>query len=204
MLIMNTKLRAGWLAVVLLSTASWLSAQQSTVKELLTRADRQFDLYSYNLAIQTYEQVLKEEKSNAHALARIGDCNYQLNRPEKAIEWYQKAQNTYNMEVDVPLRLGKALMQTGDYDGAKDQFLLYAETDEKVGRHFADVADYAIKNAKKEGQWQVKNEAINTSSQTMVPRSTTPASRSTQPVRISFLKESLLPMHKEATPTICS
>jgi cell division septation protein DedD len=164
MLIMNTKLRAGWLAVVLLSTASWLSAQQSTVKELLTRADRQFDLYSYNLAIQTYEQVLKEEKSNAHALARIGDCNYQLNRPEKAIEWYQKAQNTYNMEVDVPLRLGKALMQTGDYDGAKDQFLLYAETDEKVGRHFADVADYAIKNAKKEGQWQVKNEAINTSS----------------------------------------
>ncbi|MFN0174806.1 MAG: tetratricopeptide repeat protein [Saprospiraceae bacterium] len=161
---MNTKLRAGWLAVAFFCAASLLSAQKSTVKELLLRADRQFDLYSYNLAIQTYEQVLKEEKTNAHALARIGDCNYQLNRPEKAIEWYQKAQNTYDMEPDVPLRLGKALMQTADYDGAKDQFLLYAETNEKVGRHFANVADYAIKNAKKESQWQVKNEAINTSS----------------------------------------
>ncbi len=168
---MNTKLRAGCLVVALLCTASLLSAQRSTlptgrqtVKELLSRADRQFDLYSYNLAIQTYEQVLQEEKTNAHALARIGDCNFQLNRPEKAVEWYQKAQNTYNMESDVPLRLGKALMQTADYDGAKDQFLLYAETDEKLGRHFANVADYAIKNAKKESQWQVKNEAINTSS----------------------------------------
>ena len=160
---MNTILRAGWLVVAFICTASLLFAQKSPINELLTRADRQYDLYSYNLAIQTYEQALKEEKSNAHALARIGDCNFQLNHPEKAVEWYQKAQNTYNMESDVPLRLGKALMQTGDYDGAKDQFLLYAETDEKVGRHFANVADYAIKNAKKEAQWQVKNEAINTS-----------------------------------------
>ncbi len=159
---MNTKFRAGYLSVLLILAAGLLHAQKSAVKELTTRADRQFDLYSYNLAIQTYEEVLKEEKSNSHALARIGDCHYQLNRPEKAIEWYQKAQNTYNMEPDVPLRLGKALMQTGDYDGAKDQFLLYMETDEKAGRHFADVADFAIKNAKKESQWQVKNEAINT------------------------------------------
>ncbi len=159
---MNTKLRAGYLIGLLLSAASILNAQKSAVNELTSRADRQFDLYSYNLAIQTYEEVLKEDKSNAHALARIGDCHFQLNRPDKAIEWYQKAQNTFNMESDVPLRLGKALMQTSDYDGAKDQFLLYTETDEKVGRHFANVADFAIKNAKKEGQWQAKNEAINT------------------------------------------
>jgi cell division septation protein DedD len=163
MLFMNTKLRAGWLAVAFFCTASLLSAQKSPVNELISRADRQYDLYSYNLAIQTYMEALELEKSNAHALARIGDCNYQLNRPEKAIEWYQKAQNTFKMEADVPLRLGRALMQTGDYDGAKDQFLLYAETDDKVGRHYAGQADYAIKNAKKESQWQIKNEAINTS-----------------------------------------
>jgi len=161
---MNTNFRAGYLAVMLLCISSALFAQKSTVTELLTRADRQFDLYAYNLAIQTYEQVLEEEKSNARALARIGDCHYQLNNPDRAVEWYQKAQNTFKMEADVPLRLGKALMQTGDYDAARDQFLLYVEVDEKVGRQFASVADYAIKNAKKESQWQVKNEAINTSS----------------------------------------
>ncbi len=159
---MNTNLRAGFLVLLFLCVTSWLSAQKSTVTELLTRADRQFDLYSYNLAAQTYEEVLKEEKSNGHALARIGDCNFQLNRPEKAVEWYQKAQNTSNMESDVPLRLGKALMLTSDYSEARDQFLLYAETDERVGRHFADLASYAIKNAKNDSQWLVKNEAINT------------------------------------------
>jgi len=166
---MNTKLRAGWLAIACLCSASLLFAQKSPVNELLSRADRQYNLYSYNLAIQTYQQALEEEKSNSHALASIGDCHFHLNHPETALEWYQKAQNTNNMESDVPLRLGKALLQTGDYDGAKDQFLLYAETDEKIGRHFANLADYAIKNVKKESQWQVKNEAINTSASDFGP-----------------------------------
>lgn len=166
---MNTNLRAGYLAIALLCATNWLFAQKVTlptdkqeIKELLSRADRQYDLYSYNLAIQTYQQVLEAEPSNSKALARIGDCNYQLNRPEKAVEWYEKAQNTNNMEADVPLRLGKALLQTGAYSDAKDQFLLYVDTDEKVGRHYANVADFALKNAKKEAQWQVKNEAVNT------------------------------------------
>lgn len=164
LLFMNTNLRAGGLALAFFGLIGVLSAQKTPVNDLLVRADRQYDLYSYNLAIQTYQQVLEQEKNNSHALARTGDAYVQLNHPEKAIEWYQKAQNTNNMESDVPLRLGKALMQTGDYDGAKDQFLLYAETDEKNGKHFAAQADYAIKNGKKDSQWQVKNEAINTSS----------------------------------------
>lgn len=166
---MNTNLRAGWLALLLFSFATGIFAQKTPVNELLTRADRQYDLYAYNLAILTYQQALAEDKSNAHALARIGDCHFQLNRPDQSLEWYRKAQNTYNMESDVPLRLGKALMQTGEYDGARDQFLLYAQVDEKVGRHFASVADYAIKNAKKESQWLVKNEAINTSAADFSP-----------------------------------
>ena len=166
---MNTNHRAGCLTLLLFSFATGLFAQKTAVNELLTRADRQYDLYAYNLAILTYQQALGEDKSNAHALARVGDCHFQLNRPEESLEWYRKAQNTYNMESDVPLRLGKVLMQTGDYDGARDQFLLYAQIDDNTGRHFANVAEYAIKNAKKESQWLVKNEAINTSAADFSP-----------------------------------
>ena len=108
--------------------------QKSTLNEDLVKADRQFALYAYNLAMQTYQQVLKEDPRNAHALARIGDCYFQLNTPAKSLEWYQKAIRQYNMEADVHLRYGKALMQTGDYSGAKDQFNAYAEADEAVGR----------------------------------------------------------------------
>lgn len=159
---MNTISRAGWVSVLLLCASGWLSAQKSTLNEDLVKADRQFALYAYNLAMQTYQSVLKEDPRNAHALARTGDCYYQLNNPEKSLEWYQKAIRQYNMEADVHLRYGKALMQTGDYDGAKDQFMAYAETDETVGNHYAAVCDYAIQNSKKESAWQVKNEPLNT------------------------------------------
>lgn len=159
---MNTIPRAGWVSVLLIFAAGWLSAQKSTLNEDLVKADRQFALYAYNLATQTYQQVLKEDPRNAHALARIGDCYFQLNNPEKSLEWYQKAIRQYNTEADVHLRYGKALMQTGDYDGAKDEFMAYAETDETVGNHYVSVCEYAIQNAKKETAWQVKNEALNT------------------------------------------
>jgi cell division septation protein DedD len=158
---MNTTIRAGWLAAAFVLAAGWLSAQKTT-REDLQRADRQFDLYAYNLAMQTYEQVLKNEPRNAHALARVGDCHYQLNHPEKALDWYQRALRQTDVSSEVLLRYGKALMQTGDYDGAEAQFKLYADENETVGRHYAEMCEYAIKTAKKESQYVVKNEALNT------------------------------------------
>lgn len=159
---MNTISRAGWVSVLLIFSAGWLSAQKSTQNEDLVKADRQFALYAYNLAMQTYQQVLKDDPRNSHALARIGDCYFQLNTPEKSLEWYQKAIRQYNMESDVHLRYGMALMQNKDYDGAKSQFLAYAEYNDAVGNHYANVSEYAALNAKKETVWQVKNEPLNT------------------------------------------
>lgn len=159
---MNTILRAGWLSGMLFCMIGSLSAQKSSINEDLVKADRQFALYAYNLSMQTYQQVLKDDPNNAHALARIGDCYYQLNNPEKALEWYQRAIRQVNMAPDVHLRYGKALMQTSNYEDARDQFLAYAEKDETVGNHYARACDYAIQNVKKESAWQVKNEALNT------------------------------------------
>ncbi len=159
---MNTISRAGWVSVLLLCTAGWLSAQKTSLNEDLVRADRQFALYAYNLAMQTYQQVLKDDPRNAHALARVGDCYYQLNTPEKSLEWYLKAIRQYNTEADVHLRYGMALMQTKAYDAAKDQFMEYAQSNEAVGNHYVSVCDYATQNSLKESAWQVKNEPLNT------------------------------------------
>ncbi|MBL7825262.1 MAG: carboxypeptidase regulatory-like domain-containing protein [Saprospiraceae bacterium] len=159
---MNTIIRAGWLSGMLICMTGLLSAQKSSVNEELIKADRQYALYAYNLAMQTYQQVLKDDPNNAHALARIGDCHYQLDHPEKSIEWYQRAIRQNNMSPDVFLRYGKALMQTGNYEEANDQFLAYAEKDETVGNHYAKACDYAIKAIKKESGWLLKNEPLNT------------------------------------------
>ncbi|MEZ4894965.1 MAG: tetratricopeptide repeat protein [Saprospiraceae bacterium] len=135
---------------------------KTTLNEDLVRADRQYDLYAYNLAMQTYQQVLKSDPGNAHALARVGDCYFQLNEPEKSIEWYKKAVNQFGTEEDLNFRYAMALLQVKDYLGAREQFLNYSLKNDAVGSHYAAYCEYASLNIKKETVWQVKNEALNT------------------------------------------
>lgn len=158
---MNTTFRAGWLMAAWFCTLSSLLAQTS-VQENLSRADKQFDLYAYNLALRTYEQVLKEQPNNAHALARTGDCYFQLNRPEEALSWYDKAVIRQDVEPEALLRYGKALMQTGDYVGARKWFMFYAEGNPTVGQHYAKMCDFALQASQKDPLFQSLNEPLNT------------------------------------------
>ncbi len=158
---MNTTFRAGWLAVLLLCIAVRLSAQ-SGVSDELVRADKQFDLYAYNLALRTYQEVLKKDPSNARAMVRVADCYFQLNKPEESLEYYQKAAQSRSATPDVLLRFGIALMHTGDYAAAKKQFRFYAEGNEQEGEHYLKMCDYAINASKKEGNYIARNEPLNT------------------------------------------
>lgn len=159
---MNTTFRAGWLfAAAFTCIAAGLTAQTS-VKEDILRADKQFDLYAYNLALRTYEQVLKQEPNNAHALARTGDCYFQLNRPQEALSWYDRAVVRSEVEPDIMFRYGKALMQTGDYVGAKKWFVLYSENNRAEGQHYAQMCDFALQAVRKDGLFQALNEPLNT------------------------------------------
>ena len=158
---MYTNFRAAWLSLAFVSATTLLAAQ-SSLSEDLQRADKQYDLYAYNLALKTYEEVLKIQPNNAHALARTGDAYFQLNRPEDALPWYDRAVKRQDVEPEALLHYGKALLQTGDYAGAKKWFQRYAETNATVGEHFVGVADYAAQTANKDGLYSVKNEALNT------------------------------------------
>ncbi|MEO6037304.1 MAG: tetratricopeptide repeat protein, partial [Saprospiraceae bacterium] len=158
---MYTNFRAAWLSLAF-ACATTLLAAQSSFSEDLQRADKQYDLYAYNLALKTYEEVLQIQPNNAHALARTGDCYFQLNRPEDALPWYDKAVKRQDVEPVALLHYGKALLQTGDYVGAKKWFSRYAETDPTVGNHYVSLCDYALQNAGKESLYAVKNEALNT------------------------------------------
>lgn len=158
---MNTTSRAGWLLVALLLAANWLTAQ-SSVQDDLQRADKQFDLYAYNLALRTYEQVLQKDPNNARALSRTADCYFQLNRPEEALPWYERAAQQYNVEPLTFLNYGKALMQTTDYVGAKKWFRVYGENNPSAAQQYINMCDYAIDVSKKEAMYTVKNEPMNT------------------------------------------
>jgi hypothetical protein len=161
--------RLSILTFLLVFTASLLSAQTQTPDEDLQRANKQYDLYAYNLAMRSYEQVLKKDPYNGHALARIADCYFQLNKPEEALPWYDKAVYQSVSSSDVLFRYGKALMYTGDYVGAKKWFTLYAADDEKKGKHYADMCDYALRTNTKDPLYAVKDEALSTASSDFGP-----------------------------------
>ena len=158
---MNTTSRAGWLLVALLLATGCLTAQ-SSVQDDLQRADKQFDLYAYNLALRTYEQVLQKDPNNARALARTADSYFQLNRIEESLPFYERAAQQYNVDPVTFLNYGKALMQTGDYVGAKKWFRVYGETNPSAAKQYINMCDYAADVAKKEAIYTVKNEPMNT------------------------------------------
>jgi cell division septation protein DedD len=169
---MNTTSRAGWLAVALLCAANAIFAQSSSITDDLARAQKQYDLYSYNLALESYKQVLTKDANNAQALSGIADCYFQLNKVDDALSWYARAVEHRSPNSDVQFRYGKVLMLKGNYDQAKRQFLEYAALNEltnTTGRHYADMCDYATKTAKQNPIYTAKNEALNTEASDFAP-----------------------------------
>lgn len=168
---MNTTSRAGWLALLLLCMAN-ISYSQTSVAEDLQRADKQFELYAYNLAMKTYKQVLDRDPNNGRALERVADCYFQLNQSEEAINWYKRAIEQREPNSDVQLRYGRVLMFRGNYDQARREFLEYASLNDnalETGRHYAEMCDFATKTAKKAAEYTARNEALNTAASDFAP-----------------------------------
>ncbi len=142
---------------------------QSNLEENLIRANKQFELGAFNLALRTYEQVLKEQPNHAQALARSGDCYFYLNRPQDAISYYERALQSNPSASEVMFSYGRALMHTGDYVGAKKWFSAYATSNATVGQHYAQMCDFALQASRREGVYKALNEPISTANADFAP-----------------------------------
>ena len=158
--VMNMKFRTMCLALLTATLSISLSAQ--TTEEYLRRADTQFDLYAYNTALNSYNEVLKSDPNNAYALGRKGDCYFQLNRPTESLPFYDRAMTLGRVDPEISFRYAQALMQTGDYIGAKRWFNFYADANPATGQHYAAMCDYATTASQRAGAFTAKNELINT------------------------------------------
>ncbi len=164
---MSASLRTGLIAV-LFHTCFALIAQVNVADEL-QRGDKQYDLYAYTIATQTFESVLKTDPNNAYAMARIGDCQMQLNRVDDAVAWYAKAVAQPGVEPDVYARYGKALMQKGDYATAQSWFEKWKTTDAANAQRYLEMCAYATQTISMEPLYQVKSEGINSPSADFSP-----------------------------------
>jgi WD40-like Beta Propeller Repeat len=142
---------------------------QSNFEEKLLLADKQYDLYAYQLAIKTYTEVLDVQPNHVHALSQLGKCHLQVADAAKAVTYFERAVALPGFDDAIPLHYGQALMMLGEYGKAKVWFGLYAENNEIQGKHFVDVSNWAAQNASAQSDYQVKSELLNTSQTDFLP-----------------------------------
>lgn len=164
---MNSKIHI--VCALLFAAVAYTTSAQTPVEETLRRADTQFDLYAYNTALNTYNEALKTDPNNSYALGRKADCYFQLNRPSEALPFYDRAVTLGQKDAEIMFRYAQALMQTGDYAGAKRWFNQYATINPAAGQHYAAMCDYANTLAQRGGMFTAKNEALNTPSADFAP-----------------------------------
>lgn len=152
----------GFLKKAVLLALAVLISTSMFAQSSLKKANKQYELKAYNIAIKSYQKVLNKQENNVTALSRIADCYRHLNQMTEASNWYEKAVAQPKVSKDVFLNYGKTLKGLEEYDKAKTWFLKYAQKDPAVGKQYARSCDFAKKNKNNPANTEISNEFINT------------------------------------------
>ena len=60
-------------------------------QNLLSKANKQYELKAYIYAIPNYLLVLQKDSDEPQALSNLADCYRMLNKMDEAEKWYSKA-----------------------------------------------------------------------------------------------------------------
>ena len=135
----------------------------------LNKANKQYELYAFNLAAKTYKAVLERQPNNAQALARLADCYYHLNRLHEACDYYSRAIEAGQTTSEIYFRYGQALKGIGKYEEARRQFERYGMVHAQAGAQYASSCDFAMNHQNDPPLYQVKREYLNTDASDFAP-----------------------------------
>lgn len=127
----------------------------------LKKANKQFELAAYNLAINSYQKVLDKDPNNLVALSRTADAYRHLNQMDQAAVWYQKAVEQKGVDPIYTFQYGQVLKALGRYEEAKEWFGVYGQTQPEIGKQYIESADFAMSIQDVPSLYEVKNEYAN-------------------------------------------
>ncbi len=158
--------RASLITFVLLMT---YSASAQNFKYFLRKANKEYELKAFNLAIDTYQEALNKRPNDAEALGRLADCFRHLNRMEEAATKYAEALSQRKFDRNHILEFAHVLKALGRFDEAKQWYEQYQVDNPTVGNHYAQTCDYAkIQQNANTGFFAI-NASINSSSSDFGP-----------------------------------
>ncbi|MGK0365556.1 MAG: tetratricopeptide (TPR) repeat protein, partial [Saprospiraceae bacterium] len=129
----------------------------------LKKANKQYELKAYELAIKSYQKFLKKKPANVVALNRIADSYRHLNNMQAAAKYYKQAVKSSKVAKEAHLNYGKVLMALGDYTEASGSFSKYVGTDPVATKQYKNSVAFAYVNRNNPITVDINNEFINTS-----------------------------------------
>ena len=135
----------------------------------LRKANKQYELGAFNVAIKSYLKVLDRQPRNIQALGRLADCYRHLNNMREAEKHFSRLTEMRNVEPEHYLNYGHVLKALGQYDAAKRYYYKYAEKYPVAGNQYAESCNFAISKASLPPSTKVTNEFLNTGSADFSP-----------------------------------
>ena len=101
-------------------------------EKTMERASAFYDHYSYHKAIDLFEEAL-EIKDVQEPKVQLANCYRELNNPEEALAWYQKALIDGPLQEEDMLHYGQVLSALQQYDSAHAVLDKYQHREEWIG-----------------------------------------------------------------------
>ena len=146
----------------LLVLALLLSTATANAQRSLRKANKQYDLHAYNLAIEEYLRTIEKRPDNAEALWKLGNSYRLLNNMQEAALYFERAVRQRNTDPVAYLLYGHTLRALGRYDEALLQYRQFERTDPVVGMHYAGVAEFAQQKSTEPPSYSVRSAYVNT------------------------------------------
>ena len=112
--------RLGTFALVLVAVIGAAGCTEFRKNRHLKRGDAYYAEKKYKEAMLEYRNVLRFEKENPHAIARLGLANFSLGDWAQAYAFLNKAKDLTPEDTEVRLRLGAMLLQAKQRDKARE------------------------------------------------------------------------------------
>jgi len=155
--------------LTLLAMALHFSVYGQLFSNNLRKANKQYELHAYNLAIDSYQKVLERRPNETEALAKIADSYRHLNQMLDAAKYYARAMAQEDVEPAYKLQYGHVLKALGQYEDARRWYLEYAQENPGEGNHYAQSCNFALAQQNTPATYQVTNEFINSSASEFGP-----------------------------------
>ncbi|MBT8190153.1 MAG: PD40 domain-containing protein, partial [Bacteroidia bacterium] len=121
----------------------------------LIKAERQFELKAFDLAIENAKKALDKDPECIECQYIIAESFRMMNENVDAAHWYSKMETSADLPREFAFNYGLLLKRMGEYRKAKEYFDDYRIVDPVKAELFSNSCDFAIRTLSSEKEFEV-------------------------------------------------